>query len=56
MLSANFSFLDDTNDVGWDIAQSDWAAHPLGPIEYWPAALRTSFSIILNSGFPSYVA
>lgn len=56
MQPANFSFLDNTNDVGRDIAQSDWAAHPLGPIEYWPAALRTSVSIILSSGFPSYIA
>lgn len=56
MQTAKFSFLDNTDGVGREIAQYDWAAHPLGPIAHWPAALRTSLSIILNSGFPSYVA
>jgi PAS fold len=28
----------------------DWSATPLGPVEQWPHALRTSVRIVLNSG------
>ncbi|HUQ83196.1 MAG TPA: ATP-binding protein [Gemmatimonadaceae bacterium] len=31
----------------------DWSSTPLGPIEQWPTALRTSAAIVLGSGFPS---
>jgi len=38
------------------IAAHDWAATPLGPIENWPASLRIALGMILNSGFPSFLA
>ena len=28
----------------------DWSATPLGPVEQWPQALRTSVRIVLDSG------
>ena len=42
--------------MGQKIAQQDWAHHPLGPIAEWPSELRTALSMVLGSGFPSYVA
>ncbi|GAB3460130.1 hypothetical protein GCM10027321_19240 [Massilia terrae] len=36
------------------IAAHDWSATPLGPIEAWPAWLRTALSMVLNSRFPCY--
>ncbi|MGE7414305.1 ATP-binding protein [Methylobacterium tarhaniae] len=31
------------------IRARDWSAHPLGPPETWPEALRTALSLVLNS-------
>ncbi|CAN5731712.1 hypothetical protein BH23GEM3_BH23GEM3_12040 [soil metagenome] len=31
---------------------TDWAATPLGPVEYWPATLRTTVRTCLESPFP----
>lgn len=42
--------------AGRQIAQFDWANHPLGPIAGWPPALRTALSVMLSSGFPSFIA
>src|SRR5947209_13191259 len=33
----------------------DWSATPLGPMEGWPAALRTAVDICLNSPAPMFV-
>ena len=30
----------------------DWSTTPLGPVEQWPQALRTSVRIVLDSGYP----
>ncbi len=38
------------------IAGIDWARSPLGPIEAWPQSLRTALSILLETGFPMYIA
>ena len=37
------------------ICAHDWSASPLGPVEGWPASLRTAASLILESPFPSVV-
>jgi signal transduction histidine kinase len=34
------------------IRARDWSATPLGPIEAWPAALRTTVGTLLDSSFP----
>ena len=34
----------------------DWAATPLGPSHAWPAPLRNTLSLILESRFPMFVA
>ncbi|QBE66411.1 hybrid sensor histidine kinase/response regulator [Pseudoduganella lutea] len=56
MLTPDFAFLDHAGSAGRQIAQNDWSTHPLGPITGWPPALRTALSMMLSSGFPSYVA
>ncbi len=37
-------------DVGRQFAEYDWAAHPLGPPEHWPAELRTAVAAVLADG------
>jgi PAS domain S-box-containing protein len=39
-------------EMGERIRTFDWAAHPLGPVEGWPQALRTSVSTCLDCAFP----
>src|SRR4029079_12508089 len=34
------------------VAAFDWAATPLGPIESWPIALRTTVAMVLENRFP----
>ncbi|PVE24787.1 hypothetical protein DC522_09240 [Microvirga sp. KLBC 81] len=31
----------------------DWAATPLGPIDTWPAELKSAAALVLDSGFPA---
>ncbi|TVV76868.1 PAS domain-containing sensor histidine kinase [Sphingomonas solaris] len=39
-------------EMGARIRAFDWSATPLGPPETWPAALRVSLGLCLNSAFP----
>jgi hypothetical protein len=41
--------------MGELMAAIDWARTPLGPVEGWPASLRTSLDICLRSRFPILV-
>lgn len=34
----------------------DWSRTPVGPAETWPQSLRTALSILLETGFPMYIA
>jgi len=34
----------------------DWSKTAVGPVERWPQSLRTSLSILLETGFPMYIA
>ena len=52
----NAAFLAQSGAIGAQIAGRDWSAHPLGPIDGWPPALRTALSMVLASGFPSLIA
>ena len=45
----------DGGALGAAIREHDWAATPLGPIDGWPATLRTGVSIVLGSAFPSFL-
>jgi signal transduction histidine kinase/DNA-binding response OmpR family regulator len=39
-------------EMGRRFAGHDWAAHPLGPPEAWPAEVRASVAVALTSRFP----
>ena len=34
----------------------DWSKTAVGPVERWPQSLRTALSILLETGFPMYIA
>ena len=34
----------------------DWSTTPVGPVAAWPQSLRTALSILLETGFPMYIA
>jgi PAS domain S-box-containing protein len=48
-------FLEGTGQMGALIRSFDWDATPLGPIALWPASLKTSVSLILNSRHPMWI-
>lgn len=54
--SPDHLFISNGGAMGRSIASHDWSSHPLGGVDGWSPALRTSLSMILGSGFPSYVA
>ncbi len=41
-----------SSQMGALIRAFDWASSPLGPVERWPRALRSSVRFALGSGFP----
>lgn len=55
-VTPSLTFLTGGGQMAARIAQRDWRATPLGPIEDWPAALRTALGLTLNSRFPSLLA
>ncbi len=46
------SWLVGGGEMGKFLRAQDWSRSPLGPLETWPASLRTSVSLVLNSSFP----
>ena len=48
-------FLAGTGEMGARIREFAWNTTPLGPIAAWPAALKTSVSLILNSRHPMWI-
>jgi hypothetical protein len=46
------AFLGGGGEMGQRIRSHDWAATPLGAIEHWPGALRTTLRILLSTGHP----
>ena len=47
-----FSFLAGGGEMGERIRSFDWSKTPLGPIEHWSLALRTTLRILLANRFP----
>lgn len=41
--------------TGAAIRALDWSGSALGPVETWPATLRTTVNIVLASAFPTFV-
>jgi PAS domain S-box-containing protein len=55
-VTPSLTFLTGGGQMAARIAGRDWRATPLGPIEDWPAVLRTALGLTLNSRFPSLLA
>lgn len=51
-LARKYPFMEDGGEMGRLIREFNWASSPLGSIDKWPVALKTSISILLNSSFP----
>jgi hypothetical protein len=47
-----FAFLPGGGEMGARIRAFDWASSPLGPVERWSPALRTTLRIVLANRFP----
>jgi PAS domain S-box-containing protein len=45
-------FLDGGGEMSDRIRAFDWSAHPFGPPEDWPAAIKITVSLCLHSSFP----
>ena len=43
-------------EMGVRMQAHDWSRSPLGPLEAWPAPLRMTVSLMLNSAFPMFIA
>ena len=52
----NIAFATGGGTMGELLRTFDWASTPLGPLEAWPPALRTTVSIMLGSSHPMYIA
>jgi signal transduction histidine kinase/DNA-binding response OmpR family regulator len=39
-------------EMGRRFAEYDWSAHPLGPVDRWPADFRATVAVALTSRFP----
>ena len=53
--SPALDFLAGGGEMGALIRSYDWDSTPLGPPERWPAPLRTTIRLILNTGHPMYI-
>ena len=54
-VSPSLTFLTGGGQMAARIADHDWRATALGPIEHWQAALRTALGLALNSRFPTFL-
>ena len=43
-------------EMGALMRSIDWSRTPVGPVASWPQSLRTALSILLETGFPMYIA
>ena len=43
-------------EMGALMRATDWSRTALGPVDGWPQSLRTALSMLMNSGFPMYIA
>ncbi|QWT21881.1 PAS domain S-box protein [Bacillus sp. NP157] len=54
--SQRFDFLPDDSVTAAEIREIDWSTTPLGPVEGWPAALRTMLATMFATPRPMYMA
>jgi PAS domain S-box-containing protein len=54
--AAAATFLAGGGEMGAMMRAHDWSRSAIGPCEGWPQSLRTAAAILLNSGYPMYLA
>ena len=54
--ASDAEFLLGGGEMGERMRAMDWSKTPLGPARQWPQSLRTAISILLDSGYPMYIA
>lgn len=52
MAVSHYRFLNAGGEASREIMDFDWASTHLGPIEEWPAVLKTTLALMLRSTFP----
>lgn len=50
--TAGHDFLAHGGELARLIAEFDWAATPIGPIEFWPSVIKSTVALILHSPIP----
>jgi signal transduction histidine kinase len=50
-----YPFLQDSGEMGALILRQDWSQSPIGNMDAWPPALRTTLGILLHSAFPMFL-
>jgi signal transduction histidine kinase/DNA-binding response OmpR family regulator len=50
------SVLSGGGEMGALMRSIDWSKTAVGPVQSWPQSLRTALSILLETGFPMYIA
>ena len=51
----DYSFLNDTGEIGDLIFQYDWSRTCIGDMDQWPLSLKITLSNILHSAFPMFL-
>ena len=51
-IASEMTFLQDGGEMGRLIADYDWSATPIGPIEVWPQSLRAIVAFMIHSPVP----
>ncbi len=54
--TAERHLLDGGGEMGALMRTIDWSKTAVGPVDRWPQSLRTALSILLDTGFPMYIA
>lgn len=55
-IAMNDGVLRGGGEMGALMRSRDWSVTPVGPVGSWPQSLKTALGILLDSGFPMYVA
>ena len=54
--SGSSTVLSGGGEMGALMRSIDWSTTAVGPVDAWPQSLRTALSIVLETGFPMYIA
>jgi PAS domain S-box-containing protein len=55
MPNKKYHFLEEGGEMGALTRAYDWSITPVGPVDKWPQALKTTVGIVLHSEFPMFL-